>query len=187
MINLEIYSTTGQYFSVLDKLPSYIKPLGLGDNNYPDHWLKEKNGKNISKLNKYYREVSGIYWIWKNRLNDKDTNDWIGSCGYRKLWLNNLYEKKRILSVNSLYSNLLKHNNKIFMDCDVIQVQPIFLKNETIEPLKPCCLLTLILLLFKSAPEPLDAENSSLLNGSIITAVVGTSSISEHKESAKCG
>ena len=52
MINLDIYCTTGHYFNVLDKLPSYIKPLGLGDNNYPDHWLNEKNGKNISNLNK---------------------------------------------------------------------------------------------------------------------------------------
>ena len=49
MFNLEIYCTALQYFNVLDKLPSYIKPLGLGNNNYPDHWLKENNGENISK------------------------------------------------------------------------------------------------------------------------------------------
>ena len=55
------------------------------------------------------------------------------------------------------------------------------------EPLKPCCLLTLIFPLFKSAPDPLDAENSSLLIGSIITAVVGTSSMREHSANAKCG
>ena len=132
MINLDIYSTTGHYFNVLDKLPSYIKPLGLGNNNYPDHWLKEKNGKNISNLNKYYREVSGIYWIWKNRLNDKDTNDWIGNCGYRKLWLNSLYDKKQKLSFDSLYSNLLNPDNKIFENCDVIQVQPIIFEKETV-------------------------------------------------------
>ena len=41
--------------------------------------------------------------------------------------------------------------------------------------------------MFKSEPEPLDAENSSLLIGSIITAVVGTSSIKEQRESAKWG
>ena len=74
MSNLEIYCTSIQYFNILDKLPSYIKPLGLGNNNYPDHWLKEKNGKNISNLNKYYGETSGFYWVWKNRLNNKDKN-----------------------------------------------------------------------------------------------------------------
>ena len=102
MINLDIYSTTGRYFNVLDKLPSYIKPLGLGNNNYPDHWLKEKNGKNISNLNKYYRDVSGIYWIWKNRLNNMSDDDWVGNCHYRKLWLNDLFNKKQKFSFISV-------------------------------------------------------------------------------------
>jgi len=132
MANLDIYCTTIRYFSVLDKLPTYIKPLGLGDVAYPENWLTEKEGNNISILNKYYGEVSGFYWIWKNKLKDLNDNDWIGTCHYRKLWLNNIYDKKQKLSADSLYSNLLKPNNKIFMDCDVIQVQPIFLKNETI-------------------------------------------------------
>ena len=132
MVNLDIYCTTIRYFSVLDKLPSYIRPLGLGNASYPDHWLAEKNGHNILELNKYYGEASGIYWIWKNRLENANDNDWIGTSHYRKLWLNNLYEKKQKLSTDSLYSNLLKPDNNIFKDCDVIQVQPIFLKNETI-------------------------------------------------------
>ena len=132
MANLDIYCTTIRYFSVIDKLPSYIKPLGLGNVAYPENWLTEKEGNNISALNKHYGETSGLYWIWKNKLKGLNDNDWIGTCHYRKLWLNNLYDKKQKLSVDSLYSNLLKPNNKIFMDCDVIQVQPIFLKNETI-------------------------------------------------------
>ena len=132
MINLDIYCCTIQHFNVLDKFPSYIKPLGLGNNNYPDHWLTEKKGENISNLNKYYGSETGIYWIWKNRLNDKDENDWIGNCHYRKLWLNNLYNQKQKLSFSSLYSNLLNPNNQIFEDCDVIQIQPIILKKETV-------------------------------------------------------
>ena len=132
MANLDIYCTTIRYFSVIDKLPPYIKPLGLGNVDYPEDWLTEKKGNNISALNKYYGEASGFYWIWKNKLKGLNDDDWIGTCHYRKLWLNNLYDGKQKLSVDSLYSNLLKPNNKIFMDCDVIQVQPIFLKNETI-------------------------------------------------------
>ena len=132
MNKLEIYSTTGEYFKVLDKLPSYITPLGLGNNIYPEHWLVEKKGENICKYNKNYREVSGIYWIWKNRLNNKNDNDWIGNCGYRKLWLNNLYLNKQKFSFNSLYSKLLDPSNKIFDECNAIQVQPTTLKNETI-------------------------------------------------------
>jgi len=68
MANLDIYCTTIRYFSVIDKLPPYIKPLGLGNVDYPEDWLTEKKGNNISALNKYYGEASGFYWIWKNKL-----------------------------------------------------------------------------------------------------------------------
>ena len=132
MVNLDIYCTTIHYFNVLDKLPSYIKPLGLGNANYPKHWLTEKNGQNISNLNKYYGETSGFYWIWKNILTKKDKNDWIGSCHYRKLWLNNIHNEKQKLSIKSLYSKLLNTNNEIFNNCDVVQVQPTILKEETL-------------------------------------------------------
>ena len=132
MINLEIYCTTIEYFSILDKLPSYIKPLGLGNTEYPKHWLTDKKGENISNLNKYYTDATGLYWVWKHVLKNKDANDWIGTCHYRKLWLNNIYNEKQKLSVKSLYSNLLRPDNKIFSDCDVIQVQPIVFKNETV-------------------------------------------------------
>ena len=59
-------------------------------------------------------------------------NDWVGNCHYRKLWLNNLYDKKQKFSYKSLYSNLLSPSNPILFNCDVIQVQPIFLKKETV-------------------------------------------------------
>ena len=103
MPNLEIYFTTLKYYSVLDKLPSYIKPLGLGNYTYPKHWLVEKNGENIADLNKFFSEWTGIYWIWKNKLNNISDDDWIGNCHYRKLWLNDLYDKKQKFSTKSLY------------------------------------------------------------------------------------
>ena len=61
-----------------------------------------------------------------------DDDGWIGTCEYRKLWLNDLYNKKQKFSISSLYSNLLKTDNKIFSSCNVILVQPIIFKNETI-------------------------------------------------------
>ena len=121
---IHIAGTNGKG-SVLAFLKAFLKSGNYSVNTYSSPHLisfNERinlNGKNISNLNKYYREVSGIYWIWKNRLNDKDTNDWIGNCGYRKLWLNSLYDKKQKLSFDSLYSNLLNPDNKIFENCDV--------------------------------------------------------------------
>ena len=72
MINLDIYCMTVEYFKILDKLPPYIKPLGLGNNIFPKHWLIEKDGENISDLNKHYGEASGFYWVWKNKLKRDD-------------------------------------------------------------------------------------------------------------------
>jgi len=132
MINLEIYCTSIQYFNILDKFPSYIKPLGLGEGSFPKHWLKEQDGENITNLNKYFSEWTGIYWIWKNRLNNAKNDDWIGNCHYRKLWLNNVFNRKQKFSSKSLYSKLLKPNNPIFLNCDAIQLQPTFLKKDTV-------------------------------------------------------
>ena len=47
MPNLNLYCLSLKYFSLIDKLPSYIKPLGLGTEEYPRHWLTEKSGENI--------------------------------------------------------------------------------------------------------------------------------------------
>ncbi len=132
MINLDVYCMAIEYFSILDKLPPYIKPLGLGNNIFPKHWLTEKEGENISDLNKNFAEATGFYWIWKNRLKNKNENDWVGSCQHRRLWLNNLYNKKQKVSYKSLYSNLLNPNNQIFSHCDTVQIQPTVLKKETV-------------------------------------------------------
>ena len=36
---MDIYCTTIKYYKVMDKLPYYIKPLGLGDIKYPQNCL----------------------------------------------------------------------------------------------------------------------------------------------------
>ena len=132
MTNLVVYCASAYNLKVLDKLPSYIKPIGLGGANFPNHWLTEKVGENISKLNKFYGEHSAIYWVWKNKLNEMNDSDWIGFCHYRKLWLNNLYKKKQKNTFSNLYSNLLKPNNSIFKNSDVVLIQPIMLKKDTV-------------------------------------------------------
>jgi hypothetical protein len=132
MQKLEIYCTTIKYYKILEKLPSYIIPLGLGEESYPKDWLTEKNGENISSLNKYYAEFTGLYWVWKNRIQHLNKDDLIGNCHNRVLWLNNMYKKKKKFLFSNLYSNLLKPDNDIFNNSDVIQVQPITFKKKSL-------------------------------------------------------
>ena len=116
----------------MDKLPVGIEPLGLGKNFFPSKWLNEKSGENISNLNSYYGEFTGIYWVWKNRLSEMSKNDLIGNCHYRKLWLNKCYSKKQNKTLSSLHSNLLQPKDLLLEKFDSIQVQPIIFKNKSL-------------------------------------------------------
>ena len=83
-------------------------------------------------LNKYYGELTGFYWIWKNKINDLNEDDFIGFCHYRKLWMNYRNEKKNKYSKNSIFKDLLTTDNKIFDKVDVLQVQPIIFEDRNL-------------------------------------------------------
>lgn len=60
-------------------------PLHVGhaihkDLGYPG----DDTGDNISHLNMYYSELTGLYWAWKNVQN----TEYIGLCHYRRYFLN---------------------------------------------------------------------------------------------------
>ncbi len=131
-MKLKIYCTSTIYRKILDNMPSYITPLGVGKNSFPSHWLNENSGNNILEFNNYYGEHTGIYWVWKNCLDEFEDNDWIGFCHYRKFWLNDLFETKQKNSKQSLFDNLLKLENNIFKNSDVILVQPIIYSNKNL-------------------------------------------------------
>ena len=68
MSDLFIYCLTSKQYNLFKYLPSNIIPLGLGDNIYPENFLNEKSGINISKHNKNLAEMTGIYWVYKNQI-----------------------------------------------------------------------------------------------------------------------
>ena len=132
MKNLNIYCSTVSYYKILDKLPGYITPIGLGDNIFPNYWKTEKEGENISHLNKFYGQLTMYYWLWKNHINKFDENNFIGNCEHRLFWLNNYYDKKQKFSPYSLYNKLLKPENKIFKTNDIIVPHPIIFKSKSL-------------------------------------------------------
>lgn len=60
------------------------KTLSLGNNTelYGDNIVRDDTGDNISDMNPFYCELSGLYWIWKNY----DMKDYVGICHYRRFF-----------------------------------------------------------------------------------------------------
>lgn len=133
MKKIKIFCTTIKYYKIMDKLPSYIIPVGLGSANYPDNWPCEKNGSNIMHLNRFYAEFTGFYYIKNNNFfDDLNDNDLIGNCHNRVIWLNSLLNKKSKIIFSSLYKNFLTEENALNYSGDVTQVQPITFKNKNL-------------------------------------------------------
>ena len=131
MNKFDIYCFTSKNYKFLSHLPNNIIPIGLGDNTFPKNFLTENSGQNIIKYNKYFGELSGIYWVYKNKLYQYDNDDFIGFCHYRRFWLDNIYNKNHSINSN-IFSKLLKKKVEIFNNSDVIMLQPLKLKNENI-------------------------------------------------------
>ena len=132
MTNLRIFCSTINYYKVLDKLPKYITPVGLGENNFPNYWKTEKDGENISHLNKFYGSLTMYYWFWKNHIKNYSNNDFIGNCEHRLFWLNDYYKKKQKFSPHTLYSRLLKPDNKLFRNKEIVIPHPIIFKSKSL-------------------------------------------------------
>ena len=60
----------------LVKSLNYI-PVGLGESNFSNEWLRDNTLTNISSKNKHYGEYTFHYWFWKNIL-PKLSNDVVG-------------------------------------------------------------------------------------------------------------
>lgn len=80
---IKIYSMTHKKFEVpADSMycPLHVGKAGGSDLGYPG----DDTGDNISDLNCYYSELTGLYWIWKNVKNI----DYVGTCHYRRYLIN---------------------------------------------------------------------------------------------------
>lgn len=66
-------------------LPRYTRTLQVGAVNCSERIadLADDAGDNISQKNPNYSELTGLYWIWKNVLNND--NDYIGLAQYRRM------------------------------------------------------------------------------------------------------
>lgn len=96
-MNIKIYTMTHKAFNVPDDL-MYV-PLQVGSEGKEKlGYLCDDTGDNISGLNCYYSELTGIYWIWKN---DRKS-DIVGVCHYRRYLLNEKHVMFRSEEIESL-------------------------------------------------------------------------------------
>ena len=84
--NIEIYMAKSHKDKPLENkvtLPGYIYPLQVGAANadVKAAELQDNTGENISFKNGNYCELTGLYWVWKNRLCNAD---YVGLAQYRR-------------------------------------------------------------------------------------------------------
>ncbi len=103
-MDIKIFALTHKKFDV-PKDTMYV-PLQVGRAEHEDlGYIGDDTGDNISDLNCYYSELTGIYWVWKN-VHDVD---YVGVCHYRRYLLNEkdlVFTKDEILKKLSNYDLL---------------------------------------------------------------------------------
>ena len=127
MSSINHFCITGKNYSLLNKLNlevilsgSIFKDL----KKFPNDWHKDCTGENISEKNKNFGTLTSHYWLWKNKLNSFQDDDWIGINHYRRFWVKDNQET----SSQNLKENILRFIPK---DCDfdILLPEKIFLKN----------------------------------------------------------
>lgn len=104
----------------------YCIPFEVGADIRNDfrYKLKDNTDDNISYLNPYYGELTGLYWIWKNYEPEDKNNSYVGFYHYRrKLKIN---PEKAVNLINSGY-DFICANRKKFPPHRYIQQFQIFL------------------------------------------------------------
>tara|TARA_B100001057_G_C22593311_1_gene849906 strand:+ start:78 stop:893 length:816 start_codon:yes stop_codon:yes gene_type:complete len=115
MSNLKIFCITinDDHFDKLKQL-NYL-PVGLGKGIKNDRFFRDNNGENIANKNSFYGEYTFHYWLWKNKIIEKEKN-WIGFCQYRKHWISkrNSQELNTVSELNKILLKKIDNSNDEF-------------------------------------------------------------------------
>ena len=121
-----IYCITHKKLDFIENLG--LIPSGVGQNEYPQNYIQENRGENISYKNYNYGEITFHYWLWKNKLKNNTKNDWFGICHYRRFFLNKKIDYK-LNDIEDIKPFLINKPYKNWKNNDVILCEPISLQN----------------------------------------------------------
>ena len=102
-------------------------PVGLGNKQFSNSWLRDNTGENISNKNLHYGEYTFHYWFWKNKMHEIDDNTWVGFCAYRRFW-GNTSSTTEIFNKNDFLTTV----PKIWNESSVILGQNIYMDGWTV-------------------------------------------------------
>tara|TARA_B100001057_G_C22790942_1_gene927575 strand:+ start:56 stop:856 length:801 start_codon:yes stop_codon:yes gene_type:complete len=110
-------------------------PVGLSNTSFDTKWLSDKGKDNISEKNPNFGEYTFHYNLWKNNLLEKDYNDWIGFCSYRRFWTKNV--SNDLKSYDHLNEVIVKKKKPDWDNFEVVLGEPlIFNKIKNIKLIK---------------------------------------------------
>lgn len=125
---MSVYIITHKRYKSLINQPKSYKPLlvgaDMGNIGLPSY-LKDNSGINISSKNRSFCELTGEFWVWKNR-----TDKIVGFDHYRRYFVNENYKFHKIFPPNFLREQKIK---KILKDYDIILPQKYDLGRKTIK------------------------------------------------------
>ncbi len=101
-------------------------PVGIGKAKFNKNWISDKGLNNISNKNSNFGEYTFHYKLWKNNLINKNYNNWISFCTYRRFWTNS--ELKNIKSFKQLNKVIIKKPKKSWKNYDVVLGKPLIFK-----------------------------------------------------------
>ena len=108
-----IVATHKEYQMPVDKMYLPVQ-VGAEGKKQIKNYTQDNTGENISKLNPYFCELTGLYWAWKNLK-----ADYIGLVHYRRYFFN---KNKHYKTEQEKFKNVLTLNetDEILNNTDII-------------------------------------------------------------------
>jgi hypothetical protein len=117
------FCLTHKYNPLLEEI-NYIN-VGMGSDKFPENWITDNTGDNISVKNKYYDMYSFHYWLWKNYMDNLKNNEWVCFSTYRRFWANN----KNFSNNEHLKNRILQSPPNEWLSYETILTEPTDLTN----------------------------------------------------------